>query len=305
MCDQFLGTWKLVSSEKFEDYMKELGVGFAMRKLGSLAKPTVIISADEDMLTIKTESPVKNMEISFKLGQEFEETTTDNRKTKSVVTLDNGSMIHVQKWDDKETTIKREVMDGKMVVIRGWMPQSRILMFQQIGKSKHTLLENAAAVFRPNSPESHILPAQGFAQRIPPRKANIMCNRFVGTWKLVSSEKFDDYMKELGVGLATRKLGGLAKPNVIIRMKGDVITIRTESTFKNTEISFKLGQVFDETTADDRKTKSVVTLEKGSLVQVQKWNGKETTIRRKLVDGKMVVECDMKGVVCTRIYERV
>uniref|UniRef100_A0A8C3RVQ6 Lipocalin/cytosolic fatty-acid binding domain-containing protein n=1 Tax=Chelydra serpentina TaxID=8475 RepID=A0A8C3RVQ6_CHESE len=116
-----------------------------------------------------------------------------------------------------------------------------------------------------------------------------MCNRFVGTWKLVSSDKFDDYMKELGVGLATRKLGGLAKPNVIIRMKGDVITIRTESTFKNTEISFKLGQVFDETTADDRKTKSVVTLEKGSLVQVQKWNGKETTIRRKLVDGKMVV----------------
>ncbi|XP_028943011.1 myelin P2 protein [Antrostomus carolinensis] len=24
-----------------------------------------------------------------------------------------------------------------------------------------------------------------------------MCNRFVGTWKLVSSENFDDYMKEL------------------------------------------------------------------------------------------------------------
>lgn len=25
MCDQFLGTWKLLSSENFEDYMKELG----------------------------------------------------------------------------------------------------------------------------------------------------------------------------------------------------------------------------------------------------------------------------------------
>lgn len=31
-----------------------------------------------------------------------------------------------------------------------------------------------------------------------PRKACTMCNRFVGTWKLVSSENFDDYMKELG-----------------------------------------------------------------------------------------------------------
>lgn len=25
MCDQFVGTWKLLSSENFEDYMKELG----------------------------------------------------------------------------------------------------------------------------------------------------------------------------------------------------------------------------------------------------------------------------------------
>ncbi|XP_053251749.1 myelin P2 protein-like [Podarcis raffonei] len=135
-------------------------------------------------------------------------------------------------------------------------------------------------------------------------KPCIMCNKFVGSWKLVSSENFDDYMKELGVGLATRKLGSLAKPKVIISMKGDEVTIRTESTFKNTQITFKLGQEFQETTADDRKTKTVVTLEKGALVQMQKWNGKESTIRRKLVDGKMVVECTMKGVTCTRVYEK-
>ncbi|XP_077208154.1 myelin P2 protein-like [Paroedura picta] len=131
-----------------------------------------------------------------------------------------------------------------------------------------------------------------------------MCNKFVGSWRLVSSENFDDYMKELGVGLATRKLGSLAKPKVIIRMKGDVVTIRTESAFRNTEITFKLGQEFEETTADNRKTKTTITLDKGSLVQVQKWNGKESTIRRKLIDGKMVVECIMKGVTCRRVYER-
>ncbi|XP_060631518.1 myelin P2 protein-like [Anolis sagrei] len=132
-----------------------------------------------------------------------------------------------------------------------------------------------------------------------------MCKKFVGSWKLVSSENFDDYMKELGVGLATRKLGSLAKPRVIISVKGDQMTIRTESTFKNTQITFKLGQEFQETTADDRKTKTVVTLERGALVQVQKWNGKESTIRRKIVDGKMVVECIMKGVRCTRVYEKI
>ncbi|XP_041486394.1 myelin P2 protein [Microtus oregoni] len=132
-----------------------------------------------------------------------------------------------------------------------------------------------------------------------------MSNKFLGTWKLVSSEHFDDYMKALGVGLANRKLGNLAKPTVVISKKGDYMTIRTESAFKNTEISFKLGQEFEETTADNRKTKSIVTLERGALQQVQRWNSKETTIKRKLLDGKMVVECMMKGVVCTRIYEKV
>ncbi|XP_026544947.1 myelin P2 protein-like [Notechis scutatus] len=131
-----------------------------------------------------------------------------------------------------------------------------------------------------------------------------MCNKFVGSWKLISSENFDDYMKELGVGLATRKLGNLARPKTIISMKGDEVTVRTESTFKNTQITFKLGHEFQETTADGRKTKTVVTLEKGALVQVQKWNGKESTIRRKLIDGRMVVECIMKGALCTRVYEK-
>ncbi|EHB06310.1 Myelin P2 protein [Heterocephalus glaber] len=132
-----------------------------------------------------------------------------------------------------------------------------------------------------------------------------MSNKFLGTWKLVSSEHFDEYMKALGVGLATRKLGNLTKPTVIISKKGDYLTIRTESTFKSTEISFKLGQEFEETTADNRKTKTLVTLEKGSLNQVQKWDGKETMIKRKLVDGKMIVECMMNGIICTRIYEKV
>lgn len=47
----------------------------------------------------------------------------------------------------------------------------------------------------------------------------------------------------------------MAKPNMTISVNGDVITIKSESTFKNTEISFKLGQEFDEVTADDRKVK--------------------------------------------------
>lgn len=47
----------------------------------------------------------------------------------------------------------------------------------------------------------------------------------------------------------------MTKPTVIISQEGDKVVIRTQSTFKNTEISFKLGEEFDETTADDRNCK--------------------------------------------------
>lgn len=58
-----------------------------------------------------------------------------------------------------------------------------------------------------------------------------------------------------GVGFATRKVGNLTKPTTIISVDGDKVTVKTQSTIKNTELNFKLGEEFDETTADDRKVK--------------------------------------------------
>ncbi|XP_006009740.1 myelin P2 protein-like [Latimeria chalumnae] len=129
-----------------------------------------------------------------------------------------------------------------------------------------------------------------------------MVDQFVGTWKLETSDNFDDYMKALGVGFATRTLGSVTKPSVVVSVDGDRITIKTESTVKTTSVTFKLGEEFDETTADDRKTKTVFNLENGKLIQVQKWDGKETIIGRELKDGKMITVCTMGDVVCTRTY---
>uniref|UniRef100_A0A8C8DCQ3 Cellular retinoic acid-binding protein 1 n=1 Tax=Oryzias sinensis TaxID=183150 RepID=A0A8C8DCQ3_9TELE len=111
-----------------------------------------------------------------------------------------------------------------------------------------------------------------------------MVDAFCATWKLVDSENFDEYMKALGVGFATRQVGNVTKPTVTISHEGDKVVIRTQSTFKNTEISFKLGEEFDETTVDDRNCKSTVTLDGDKLVHVQKWDGKETKHVREIKD---------------------
>lgn len=58
-----------------------------------------------------------------------------------------------------------------------------------------------------------------------------------------------------GVGFATRQVGNVTKPTVEISQDGDKVVIKTLSTFRNTEISSKLGEEFDETTPDDRHVK--------------------------------------------------
>uniref|UniRef100_A0A3B4BJ78 Cellular retinoic acid-binding protein 1 n=1 Tax=Periophthalmus magnuspinnatus TaxID=409849 RepID=A0A3B4BJ78_9GOBI len=116
-----------------------------------------------------------------------------------------------------------------------------------------------------------------------------MVEQFVGTWKMIASENFDDYMKAIGVGFATRQVGNRTKPNLVVSVDDQgVVCMKSQSTFKTTEVKFKLNEEFDETTADDRKTKTVMTLENGKLIQKQTWDGKETCIEREITDGKLI-----------------
>ncbi|KAG5842582.1 fatty acid binding protein 4a [Anguilla rostrata] len=130
-----------------------------------------------------------------------------------------------------------------------------------------------------------------------------MVDKFIGTWRMQASENFDEYMKALGVGFATRQVGNMAKPSLTFSVEDQgVICMKSQSTFKTTEFKFKLNEECDEITADDRKTKTVVTIENGKLVQKQSWDGKETTLEREVVDGKLIAKCTMGKVVATRTY---
>lgn len=49
---------------------------------------------------------------------------------------------------------------------------------------------------------------------------------------------------------------------------------------------------------------SLVKLDGGKLVHVQKWDGKETSLVRELKDGKLILTLTMGNVVSTRTYEK-
>lgn len=121
-------------------------------------------------------------------------------------------------------------------------------------------------------------------------------------YKLFSSENFDEFMKALGVGLMTRKMGSSVSPVVELTENSGVYTLKTTSPFKNSEIKFKLGEEFDEETPDGRKVKSVCTLDGNKLIQIQKGD-KQTTIEREFTPTEMKAIMKVDDIVCTRVYK--
>ncbi|XP_044151162.1 fatty acid-binding protein, heart-like [Bufo gargarizans] len=132
-----------------------------------------------------------------------------------------------------------------------------------------------------------------------------MGDALVGTWKL--TENSDDYIKfleELGVNFTIRQAVSSLKPDEIISKNGDEWSINTLSTFKNTELKFKLDEEFDEITADGRKVKSEMTCKDGVLLQKQTWDGKECAITREVKDSRLMTTCMIGDVKCVRIYDK-
>lgn len=131
-------------------------------------------------------------------------------------------------------------------------------------------------------------------------------DKFLGKWRLESTEDFEKYMEAVGVGFMLRKVATTLKPDLIFE-KGDgddAYVMKTVSTFKSTEIKFKLGEEFDEETADGRKMKTTMTFEDNQLVQSQK-GAVDTTLQRTITDDDtLTLICKAKDVTSTRIYKK-
>lgn len=130
-------------------------------------------------------------------------------------------------------------------------------------------------------------------------------DKFVGKWKLESTENFDEYLAAAGVGYVMRKMASTLKPDLVFIADGESYKMRTESTFKNTEIIFKLAEEFDEVTADGRKMKTTMSLDGTTLTQTQKGNVDSTLTRELTDDDTIKLVCKANDVESTRIYGRI
>ncbi|XP_013405723.1 fatty acid-binding protein, liver [Lingula anatina] len=127
---KLVGKWKFESSEGWEEYMKGLDVGFALRKIGGMTKPQEEISIDGDFWQLDILSTFKNIHLKFKLGVAFEEHTVDGRTVQSTFTVEDDKLVHVQRGKPADSIITRELEnDGTLKVT-----------FKVVGKEEATCI---------------------------------------------------------------------------------------------------------------------------------------------------------------------
>jgi len=121
-------------------------------------------------------------------------------------------------------------------------------------------------------------------------------------YKLETSENFDEYMKELGVGVVLRKVGNATHPTCYMEQHGDEFRYYNESTFKNYCLTFKLGEEKEQETADGRHVLTTFTLDGNTLTQVEKCK-KSSVIIRVFSETEMVATSTYGDVTSRRIYK--
>ncbi|CAF2604657.1 unnamed protein product [Rotaria sp. Silwood2] len=106
------GSWDHVDDENFDEFMKELGVGWAMRIAAKAVKPRLIISQNDSKWSIKSESTFKTVFYDFTPGVEFNETTPDGREVTTTITFEGNKWISTTIDKNGKKSVVTRYVDG-------------------------------------------------------------------------------------------------------------------------------------------------------------------------------------------------
>merc|ERR1711915_687375 len=100
------GKYERTDAKNYDELLKALDVNFLLRKAATASTPVMEVTEEGGEWTIKT-----SMELKFKVGEKFDETTPDGRQVDSIVTVEGNKFICVQtakKEGEKSTKSIRE-----------------------------------------------------------------------------------------------------------------------------------------------------------------------------------------------------
>ncbi|UYV79422.1 hypothetical protein LAZ67_17002544 [Cordylochernes scorpioides] len=119
MVDNLPGKYKLESSDNYDIFLKDTGIGFAVRQLIKNQRPNVEIYHIGDMWTINTIMSFKTITSIFRLGEPFEEERLDGTKVQSIVEANGPRLVWTQNGDDpeKKSIVTLELDEGNLKAV--------------------------------------------------------------------------------------------------------------------------------------------------------------------------------------------
>jgi len=138
------------------------------------------------------------------------------------------------------------------------------------------------------------------AQSEPPQ-----LHDFTGRFELTTSDNFGNFLKAMGVGYFLRFIANSQTPLLDITKDGDMYTMKTTTTFRNSEIRFKLGEEFDESRLDGKVVKSTMVADGNKLIHTQvSGDSPVVVIAREFTPTAISAIGTCDGVVTHRVYKR-
>ncbi|XP_041467859.1 fatty acid-binding protein 5-like [Lytechinus variegatus] len=129
----------------------------------------------------------------------------------------------------------------------------------------------------------------------------------IGNWKLVRSENFEEYLKEMGVNAPMRKLAIHMHPSCDITRDGDTFNIKMNvPVITIHEQEFTIGVPFEDLLPNGLKQMTIARLEDDNKIRFleQEESGEPHVVVREVIDGEMIMTCSKGTVKCTRVFKR-
>ncbi|GAA1962317.1 lipocalin/fatty-acid binding family protein [Kitasatospora viridis] len=130
---------------------------------------------------------------------------------------------------------------------------------------------------------------------------------FSGTYELVSSEGYEEYLESIKVDAATREVLAADPQTVEVRQEGDHYTFKSTVATKASVSQFTLGQEYvgDFGYGDDRQAKGIARRDGNRIILQRKAGTIETTAVYEISDeGFDVMLLGPNGVTAKRRYKR-
>jgi len=125
-----------------------------------------------------------------------------------------------------------------------------------------------------------------------------------GRYIFDQDDNYEAYLKAADVGMIQRTAMASTKPDILVDVKEDQITIAEVTTLRTIEVSFRLGQEYKHDPGTGRSASYVTVLQGDDTLATTEVDDPTASKIYKFTNDSLVITLTTKGVTATRTFRR-